>query len=188
MASRFTLRNSSSGYGLVAIGLHWLMALAIIGMYPLGLYIETLDYYDPNYRIIPHWHKSIGLLLAITLCLRLGWRIANPRPAPLPQHKPWEQRMARITHHLLYLLMACVFAAGYLISTADGRAIEVFNWFTVPALPPLLENQEDVAGELHYWLATGLVSLASLHALAALKHHFIDRDGTLRRMLKSEGK
>ena len=70
-----------------------------------------------------------------------------------------------------------------MISTADGRGIEVFNWFEVPALPALIEQQEDVAGLVHYWLATSLIVLAGVHALAALKHHFINKDKTLLRML-----
>jgi cytochrome b561 len=73
--------------------------------------------------------------------------------------------------------------AGYLISTADGRAIEVFGLFNVPALVTGIPNMEDSAGQAHLVLAISLISLATLHALAALKHHFFDRDQTLRRML-----
>ena len=73
--------------------------------------------------------------------------------------------------------------AGYLISTADGRGISVFGWFDVPASITSIPEQEDVAGAVHFYLAWGLVILAGLHGLAALKHHFIDRDTTLLRML-----
>jgi cytochrome b561 len=76
--------------------------------------------------------------------------------------------------------------SGYLISTADGRAIQVFDWFEVPALVTGIANQEDIAGAVHYWVAVALIALASLHGLAALKHHFLDRDGTLLRMLRSK--
>jgi len=73
--------------------------------------------------------------------------------------------------------------SGYMISTADGRPISVFNWFDIPALPALIEQQEDIAGEIHFISATTLITLSLLHAAAALKHHFIDKDNTLRRML-----
>ena len=73
--------------------------------------------------------------------------------------------------------------SGYLISTADGRGIEVFDFFVIPALGSIIENQEDLAGLVHKWLAYLLVSLATLHALAALKHHFIDKDNTLNRII-----
>jgi cytochrome b561 len=71
-----------------------------------------------------------------------------------------------------------------LISTADGKAVEAFEWVSIPALPLALENQEDVAGDLHEIFAWLLISLVAIHALAALKHHFIDKDKTLTRMIK----
>jgi cytochrome b561 len=77
-----------------------------------------------------------------------------------------------------------LFISGYLISTADGRAIEVFNWVSVPALGELFENQEDVAGDIHFYLAWTLIGLAVVHALAALKHHFINKDDTMKQMLR----
>ena len=83
---------------------------------------------------------------------------------------------------MLGLLVIIVFL-GYLISTASGDSIEVFNWFEIPATITSIENQEDIAGELHYWFALSIIIIASLHALAALKHHFIDKDKTLLRML-----
>lgn len=180
---KFTHRilNDRTSYGWGPILMHWLIALAIIGLYPLGLYITGLTYYDPDYRIMPHWHKSIGLLVLGLLALRLGWRLINRPPAPLPQPKLLTIA-THLVHNLLYLLLIVVLISGYLISTADGRAIDLFNWFAVPALPALMENQEDVAGVVHYYSATALIVLSALHALAALKHHFINKDDTLKRM------
>ena len=177
------LTNNHSRYGLVAISLHWLMALAIIGMYPLGLYIETLDYYDSAYRTVPHWHKSIGILLLCLLVVRWLWKIASPQPTILAP-SALQRRAIKLVHASMYLLMLVAMLSGYFISTADGRGIEVFNWFEVPALPALIEHQEDVAGEIHYWATTLLISLAALHMFAAFKHHFINRDKTLVRMLE----
>ena len=90
--------------------------------------------------------------------------------------------MPKLGHGLLYLGLFGVMISGYLISTADGRGIGVFGWFEVPALISGLPEQEDVAGLIHKYLAWGLVIFAVIHALAALKHHFIDRDATLVRM------
>jgi len=176
------VKDNASTFGLGSMLLHWTVALAIIGMYPLGLYIETLSYYDPEYRTIPAWHKSIGMLLLALLVVRIFWRTINRTPDPLPQPKAmlW---ITRAVHRLLYLLPLITLVSGYMISTADGRPISVFNWFEVPALPAVMENQEDLAGEIHYWTATLMIALAGLHALAALKHHFMDRDNTLIRML-----
>lgn len=176
-------RNDRKGYGLVAVFLHWLVAVVVIGQFGLGLWMRSLDYYDTWYRLGPWWHKGIGVTLLGLLLARLLWRWSNPRPAHLPSHKPYERRAAGVAHGLLYLLMFTVMLSGYLISTADGRGLEVFDWFTLPATLSGIEHQEDVAGQVHLYLAWSLIGLAALHALAALKHHFIDRDPTLMRML-----
>ncbi len=178
------LRNTSGSYGWIAIILHWLVAVAVIGLFALGLYMTGLSYYDPFYRQGPFIHKSIGILLFMLVAFRLVWRLINPRPAPVPTIKRWEHIGAELAHWGLYLLMFAVMVSGYLISTADGRAIDVFGWFSVPAWITGLPRQEDIAGAVHYWLAMVLIGLAVLHGLAALKHHFWDRDDTLRRMLR----
>ncbi|AGA90364.1 cytochrome B561 [Thioflavicoccus mobilis 8321] len=175
--------NTEERYGLVAVLLHWLIAAVIVGLFALGLWMVELTYYDPWYRRAPELHKGIGVLLLLTVLLRLGWRLINTTPGPESGQSPLEQRLARLTHALLYLLLLLVMASGYLISTADGRPIEVFGLFSVPATLTGLPNQADVAGDVHLILAIALVILASVHALAALKHHFIDRDATLLRML-----
>lgn len=176
------LRNTSTEYGLIAITLHWLVALVVIGLFALGLWMTGLDYYDAWYKRGPDLHKSIGVLLFITVAFRLGWRLVNPVPRPERSHTPWERRLAGIAHALLYVLLFAVMSAGYLISTADGRSIAVFGLFSVPATLSGLPGQEDIAGMIHEWLAYALIGLSSLHALAALKHHIIDRDRTLKRM------
>lgn len=181
---RLGMRNSSEGYGLPAILLHWLVALTVLGMFTLGLWMTDLTYYDAWYREAPAIHKSIGILLFLVMLVRLLWRITNVRPADEPGLSSLERRLAHAAHLLLYLLIFMVMLSGYLISTADGRPIEVFGLFSVPALLSHIPNQEDIAGKIHLILAVILVSLAGLHALAALKHHFIDRNRTLIKMLK----
>ncbi|UHQ56714.1 MULTISPECIES: cytochrome b [Microbulbifer] len=180
-------RNSKQQYGWMAIALHWLMAPAIIGMFALGWWMRQLSYYDPWYRQGPEIHKGIGILLLALLLLRLVWKAMNPHPQDVPGTPRWQALAARAAHGGLYLLLLAIMVSGYLISTADGRAISVFGWFEVPATLQGLANQEDLAGEIHEVLAWTLMGLVALHALAALKHHFVDRDATLRRMLGLRG-
>jgi cytochrome b561 len=182
------LRNHANGYGLLSVFLHWLVALVVCGQFGLGLWMRSLGYYDAWYRLGPWWHKGIGVLLFATLILRLIWRWSNPVPSAPASHKPFERRAARVVHGLLYLLLFALMLSGYLISTADGRGLEVFDWFSVPATLSGLDRQEDIAGEVHLYLAWTVIVLAALHALAALKHHFIDRDPTLTRMLAVRAK
>jgi cytochrome b561 len=178
------LRNTTTGYGWINIGLHWLMALLIIEQIIIGLYMTSLTYYDPLYTTLPWWHKSIGAAFIALLVFRLAWRLMSASPEPHSTHKTWEISLASLTHRLFYVLLFIIVVSGYLISTADGRGIEVFGWFTIPATVTGLENQEDIAGDIHLYTSWFLVGLIALHAGGALKHHFLDRDSTLRRMIK----
>lgn len=178
-------RNTPEWYGYPSIALHWLAALLVFGLFGLGLWMVELDYYHAWYQRAPDLHKSLGITLFALMLARLLWRYANPRPAPSPSQATWERRLAGAVHGLLYALLFALMLSGYLISTADGRAIAVFDLFDVPATLTRIPDQEDVAGLVHQWLAYSLIGLAALHALAALKHHFLDRDDTLRRMLRA---
>lgn len=180
------LKNTDKSYGWVAIVLHWVMALVIFGLFGLGLYMVELSYYDSWYRGSLEWHKSIGMTLLLLWMLRMAWRLLSqtPKTAVNSRREQLEQTAAHWMHIALYTVVLGLLATGYLISTADGRGIEVFELFTVPALPWSIDNQEDIAGEVHEISAWGLIAMASVHALAALKHHFIDRDKTLIKMLK----
>ena len=176
-------RNSNSRYGLTSILLHWLVALAVFGMFGLGLWMVDLSYYDPWRKAAPELHKSIGLLLFAVMLLRLVWRRVSPPPAPTPNQGRLTRLAAHAGHLLLYVGLFGVMISGYLISTAEGVGIPLFGWFEVPALVSGLPEQAEIAGDVHFYLAWALVIFAGLHALAALKHHFIDRDATLLRML-----
>ncbi len=176
-------RNSPRRYGVLSMALHWLMALVVYGMFALGLWMVTLSYYDGWYHQAPELHKSIGILLMMGLVIRLLWRWISPPPAAL---KSWSRttRLAAVAGHVaLYSLLFAIVFSGYLISTADGKPISVFGWFDIPATFADAGVQADLAGEIHLWLAWSVVILSALHALAALKHHFIDKDDTLKRML-----
>ena len=176
-------KNTANRYGAIAVALHWLVAFTVIGLAILGLWMVDLNYYSPYYRSAPFWHKSIGITLAGVIVLRLVWRVVNPRPAPISGHMRWERRLATLVHSLLYVLLVVIVVSGFLISTAKGQGVSVFGWFDIPAVLTGLPEQADRAGAVHYWVAISVLVLAGLHALGALKHHFIDRDDTLRRML-----
>ncbi len=176
-------RNDQRRYGWIAVTLHWGMALLVVGLFALGLWMTGLGYYDPWYRKGPDLHRTLGVVLFALLIARLGWRRLNPQPAPEPTHAPWERLAAHCAHRALYLLLILISVSGYLISTADGRPIQLFGALELPALIHGIDQQEEYAGTAHLWLAIAALSLAALHAGAALKHHFIDRDRTLLKML-----
>ena len=177
------LRNSASRYGWVSIFMHWGVALAVFGLFALGLWMVGLDYYSSWRKDAPDLHKSIGLVLLGVMVLRVLWRFISPPPPTLQSYSRMTRIGAKFGHGFLYLALFAVMIAGYLISTADGVGIPVFGLFEVPALVSGLPDQADTAGAIHLYLAWALVIFSGLHALAALKHHFIDRDATLTRML-----
>ncbi|MCV9877732.1 cytochrome b [Brenneria izbisi] len=176
-------RNTSSRYGHVSILLHWISALTIYGMFALGLWMVTLGYYNDWYHLAPEIHKSIGILLFALIIFRIVWRFISPPPAPLSSYSTLTRIGATLAHIALYVVLLGILISGYLISTAEGQPISVFGWFSVPATLSGLTDQADIAGTVHLYLAWAVVVLSVLHGLAALKHHFIDGDTTLKRML-----
>lgn len=174
-------KNQQHTYGWIHITLHWLSAFMVFALFGLGFYMMTLDYYDELYRVLPFYHKSFGFLFALLLIVRFCWRQFSSPPKPLGT-QAWEPVVAHTVHWLLYALMLAMIVSGYLISTADGRGISVFGLFELPATL-MLEGQEDIAGFIHEYLAYTLIGLALIHAAAALKHQFVDKDVTLHRML-----
>ena len=159
------------------------MACGIVGVFALGWYMVDLTYYDDLYTTLPHFHKSIGLLLGILFVGKFIWKWVNPKPLPMAGVSSLELIGTKLAHLSLNCLIAAIVISGYLISSANGASIDVFNLFSVPATVTGIPEQEDTAGVVHKYLAYGIIGIAALHAAAALKHHFINRDDTLRRML-----
>jgi cytochrome b561 len=182
------MRNSSTAYGLITILLHWIMAVSIIAMFVLGKYMIGLDYYDPFYHTGPWWHKSIGLIVISLLLFRIIWKFSNQKVAEIENHKASEIKLAQLSQALLYLLMIICCVSGVMISTAEGAAIGFFDLFDIPAIVSLGETQAELAADIHEYSTLALIILAGLHMLAAMKHHFIDKDTTLIKILKIQNK
>jgi cytochrome b561 len=175
-------RSSKTDYGIITRLLHWLVALLIIGLIGLGWWMVDLSYYDRWYNRALDLHKALGMLVLALAAVKIGWMMFDGRPGFPDSISSWERTAATAVHHLFYLLMLLIPVTGYIISTSAGDGISMFGWFEVPALLPAGETVRDIAIELHYWLAYGTAALVVIHAAAAVKHQFIDRDGTLRRM------
>lgn len=176
------LKNSNESYGPITKILHCLSAVVIFALFSLGFWMVELDYEHDWYDTSFHYHESIGILFSILIFLRLIWNYYNPKPKPTKKLLPIERKTAYVVHTLLYLFCIFIVITGYLIPTADTRGITVFTWFTVPSIGSFHHQQADIAGKLHYWFSYGLMALVALHVLAACKHHFIDKDKSLKRM------
>jgi cytochrome b561 len=176
------LKDTHQNFGLLTILLHWLSAISIIFLFALGLYMTSLTYYDDWYHKGPSLHISIGLLLFFATLLRILWRLFNSTPVNLSENRH-ANLAAKAIKLALYLLIFVVAITGYLITTAEGQAAMVFEWFGVPSTIELNAAQVDLAGEVHEYGAWLIILIATLHAGAALMHHFVFKDRTLKRMI-----
>jgi len=173
---------SAARFTAVAIGLHWLIAFAIVGSFALGLYMHELPL-SPQKLKLYSWHKWAGVTIFLSVVLRLGWRLLHRPPEPPAGMPGWQRKAAEATHVLLYLLMFAVPLSGWLMSSAKGFQTV---WFGVLPLPDLLQKDAelgDLLQQLHMLLNFSMAALVLAHAGAALKHHFFDRDDVLVRML-----
>ncbi len=170
------------GYTPVAKALHWLMAVLLLGLLALGFIMTDLPL-SPQKLQLYSWHKWAGVTAFLLVLVRLAWRTTY-RPPPLPDHMPkMMQLAAHAGHALLYLLMIAIPLSGWLMSSAKGFQTV---WFGVLPIPDLVgKNKElgDVLQAVHETLNLFFVVVLIGHVGAALKHHLIDRDDVLTRML-----
>ena len=170
-------------YTKTAMLLHWLIALLIISAFVMGLVMTSIPGFTPSKLRYFSWHKWLGVTVLALAALRLLWRLFNQPPAH-PAHMPaWQNVAADGMHWLLYLMMFAVPVSGYLYTLSAGVPVVYLGLWQLPvfmapnpALKPLLR-------EIHYWLDMSMAALVVAHAGAALKHHLIDRDNILKRML-----
>lgn len=178
------ISNTGSKFGLIAILFHWLMAVLIIGLFALGHYMTGLDNNDPWYQYGPYLHKSMGVTVLLLLMLRYFWKMIQETPAPFANYTVWELKLSKVVHWLFYILLVIACISGYLVATADGATIEFFNLFELDPMAALDKTQTEFVKEIHEIVNWLLAFLFVMHVAAAIKHHFIDKDNTLVRMLK----
>jgi len=169
-------------YSTVSLIFHWGLALMVLAQVLLITAHEATE--GPLSREFVNIHKSLGLSILVLTLARIGWRIANPA-LPIPDGTPrWQKIAARTTHVLFYVLLIGLPLGGWAASSAGGRDILWFGLFNWPLLP--LPMDRDLAGsfmDAHRAGVKVLYVLLALHVLAALKHHFVDRDNVLHRMI-----
>ena len=179
------ITNSDQRYGLVAIVLHWLMALLLITLLVLGLYMVELPDagYDTRKIELILYHKELGIAAALLVALRLAWRIGNVLPALVARLPEWQKVTARFVHLSFYALMLALPITGWLMSSAAGIPVSFFGWFYLPDLISHNELLFRAFIRIHQWLAYALIACLLVHAGAALTHHLLFKDDTLRKML-----
>lgn len=179
-------------YSSVAIALHWLIAILVIGQLAGGIYMHKLpDDQDALKFTLYQWHKSFGITVLLLTLLRIVWRVTH-KPPPLPSAMAaWERLVARGAHLAFYGLLLVIPLVGWAVVSSSPFAQSVPTYlFGVVPWPhlPFFENAVDREAlshnfaELHEALAFAMIGLITLHVAAALKHQFVNRDGVLASM------
>lgn len=176
------MNRSPSRYGASAIASHWLLALLIAGNFAFGLYFIDLPFSPQKLRYFA-WHKWIGALVLPAAAVLLAWRALRGAP-PLPDAMPqWERRLSTFTHALLYLFFFTSPLSGWAYSSAAGFQTVLFGVLPIPDVVARNREAAEALKALHRWINYALAAAVVVHVAAALKHHFIDRDEILVRML-----
>ena len=169
-------------YTAAAVALHWLLALLILFNLGFGLYLVGLPLSPAKLRYFS-WHKWVGVTVFLLSAGRLLWRLWHPAPALPATMKAWEMRAAHVSHVLLYVLFFAAPLTGWLFSSAAGFQTVYLGLVPIPDLLPKNKQVAEVLRITHHWVNYTLAAVIALHAAAALKHHFVDRDDVLTRML-----
>lgn len=175
------LRNTTESYGLVSRALHWLLAALLLASLVVGWVMTGLPL-SPRRLVLYNAHKWAGVVILALTLLRLAWRLTHPPPPALAM-PAWQHAAAAASHALLYALCVAVPLLGWAYSSAAGFPVVLFG---VLPLPDFVAADRTLAESIKPWhgrLAHALAALALLHAAAAIKHHVVDRDGLLNRML-----
>ena len=176
--------HTSSRYTRTAIALHWLLAVAIVTSFSVGLFMSGLPLSPLRLKLF-NWHKWAGMTIMALSAARLLWRVAH-RPPDDVAMPDWQRRAAHLTHRLLYLMFFAVPLAGWAYTSAAGFPVVLYGVLPLPDFVPVDKALADVLKAWHHGLAYALAALVLAHVAAALKHHFIDRDALLSRMWPSK--
>jgi cytochrome b561 len=173
---------ASSRYTPAAVALHWVLALLILANLAFGLYTVNLPLSPQKLKLFSY-HKWVGVTVLLLSAARLLWRATHRAPALPATMKPWEARLAHSSHALLYVLFFAAPLTGWLFSSATGFQTVYLGVLPIPDL--LSKNKElaDVLRFMHRWINYTMAAVIVLHVAAALRHHFVDRDDVLVRML-----
>jgi cytochrome b561 len=170
-------------YTYTAMLLHWLIALLVVAAFTMGVVMTDIPGLTPTKLRYYSWHKWMGVTVLLLAVLRVLWRLGHAAPAYPATMPRWQQGAARGLHGLLYVLIFAVPLSGYFYSLASGVPVVYLGLVELPVLIDASPTLKPVLKAVHFWLNMLLAASVAIHVGAALKHQFVDRDGTMRRIL-----
>jgi cytochrome b561 len=177
------LRNTAEAYGSLAKFLHWAIVVLIVSQWFLVEAAEEAGKDTPERAALMGWHISSGMLILLLAVARIGWKAANGGRPALLGDVVWQRKAAAAGHGILYLLILLQPISGWLVVSTGGRPIDFFGLFTFPAIAAENHDLHETLETVHETFFNVLVVVAVVHVAAALYHHFLLKDDTLRRML-----
>lgn len=177
------LRNTAEAYGSLAKFLHWAIVILIVGQWLLAELAEDAGKGTPERAALMGWHISFGMLVLLLALVRIGWKIVNRGQPAVLGEVIWQRRAASAGHGLLYLLILLQPISGWLVVSTGGSGAGFFGLFEFPALTAEDHDFHETMEAVHETLFNALVVVAVVHVAAALYHHWVLKDATLRRML-----
>jgi len=176
------MRDTHEKFTWPTIGLHWVIAIAIIAMLAFGLYLEDMPR-GPEKGELIGLHKSVGMLILILALVRVAWRILNKFPKSISPLVNWQEKLAKLTHWVLIIGTVLMPVSGVFMAIGGGHAVAIFGLEIIAGSPEKIEVLSQIGHTAHGLGGKLLILFVLLHFVAAIKHQFIDRDGTLSRML-----
>lgn len=176
------IRNTTERWGWVSICIHWLTVVMVLSLIVVGLVMQEMAN-SPTKIEVYALHKSFGLTVLTLTVLRLLWRLVAGTPAAAAGVPRWQVLAAQASHAALYVILLAMPLSGWLYNSASGFPLKWFGLFGLPKLSGYDPDVKAFALAMHEWLFIALAVIVTVHAAAALKHHYFDRDATLSRML-----
>jgi len=177
-----TLRNTRESYGSVSRLLHAVIALLVLGQIPIGWYMAGLSDEDAVYWRLLELHVTLGLGVFTLAVIKAVWLSVSPNPELFPALAAWERSAARFVHAFFRVVLVVLPVIGFLCVASDGEPVNLYDIAEIPPIGEFGKGLRDALFDLHAYLAYGCAALIAGHILAALKHHFLDRRGSLRRI------
>ena len=176
-----TPQINKKSYSLSTKLLHWLIAGHMIGLIVSGWWIVELSFYSSWYYLAPSLHKSFGVIVFF-MGLILLLNKFRKRPPPLESYTKLEKLASKFAHLLLFASLLTIPITGYIFTTFTGQSVLIFNIFAIPAVVVISQKVRDLAIEFHIYASLSITAVVAAHVGGALKHHFLDRDRTLRKI------
>ncbi len=176
------LKNTPDSFGWLAKLFHWLIAACIITLWVVGSLMGDMENSPTKFQVYG-LHKATGIAVLALAVAAFCWRAANPKPG-LPESIPgWQKAAASVVKYALYLCMILMPVSGWLMSSAAGYPVSFYGLFTLPDIAAKDEAAKELFRDAHEMIGNLILALFCVHVGAALKHHFVHKDGILKRML-----